>query len=96
MADLWHQSNRKPQEASGKSVPPKSPNLSFLMKGDILPLHQSAALAKPHGQTKGSASAKGSLPSCPNLSDVKEVRVHGGTRSWLVHYKVVFYLFIIK
>lgn len=66
------------------------------MKGDILPLHQSSDLAKPHGQTKGSASAKGSLPSCPNLSGVKDVRVHGGTTSWLVHYKVVFYLFIIK
>lgn len=66
------------------------------MKGDILPLHQSSALARPHGQAKGLASAKGSLPSCPNLSDVKEVRVHGGTRSWLVHSKVFFYLFIIK
>lgn len=66
------------------------------MKGDVLPLHQSAALAKPHGQSKGLASAKGSLLSWPNLSDVKDVRVHGGTRSSLVHYKVVFYLFIIK
>lgn len=47
-------------------------NLSLLMKNDILPLPPSAAPAKPHGRTKGSASAKGSLPSCPNLSDVKE------------------------
>lgn len=84
IADLWHQSNKKPQEVSGKSGLLK---IARLMTRDVLPPSRRVARAV---RPRAASPAKGSSPSRPNPSDVKETKVHGGTRSWLVRYQVFF------